>query len=216
MCSEEYWNNYKTVLRYAKLEAPDNIRDFFIKEKMQYKKVLDLGCGAGRNTELLVRLGYDVYACDYSLKMVEYTKKRLSQYYDITDMEKRITRQDMLELCYKKEKFDYVLANGVFHTLSSEEKLKIAVKQVSRIMKRDGKLYLNIFINDNLDYKKVIKVNENVYKTKNNLTVLLLSKERIIDILDENELYLDGNLQIYCMEKLDIKFYSALGCFVKK
>ena len=78
--------------------------------KNSNKKVLDLGCGAGRNTELLVELGYDVYACDCHEKMVDYTKIRLKKYYSDEEIEKRIIKEDIINLAYEKKQFDYILS----------------------------------------------------------------------------------------------------------
>jgi len=38
---------------------------------LEIKRVLDLGCGAGRNTQFLFEYGFDVFACDYYDGMVK-------------------------------------------------------------------------------------------------------------------------------------------------
>jgi malonyl-CoA O-methyltransferase len=43
----------------------------------QYQTILELGCGTGKNTGLLVQLGEQVYALDFSIGMLEQAKRKI-------------------------------------------------------------------------------------------------------------------------------------------
>ncbi|WP_237738267.1 MULTISPECIES: class I SAM-dependent methyltransferase [unclassified Caldicellulosiruptor] len=58
----------------------ENLCKLFLKYIPEGGKILDLGCGSGRDTKYFLEKGYDVVAVDGSIEMVklstEYTGKR--------------------------------------------------------------------------------------------------------------------------------------------
>jgi len=90
------------------------LHKFFTMISTKGAKVLDIGCGAGRNSLMLHKLGFDIYGCDFNKKMVQATKTRLPK-----SLNKKIIISNMINLPYKNNFFDFVISNGVFHNARS-------------------------------------------------------------------------------------------------
>ena len=78
-CDRKHWNKKYREKRFF-LKWPDEMVVRFIAKYMNKSKdtrVLDLGCGSGRHSELLANNGYQIYGCDISKNSIEITKKRL-------------------------------------------------------------------------------------------------------------------------------------------
>lgn len=98
----------------------------------------------------------------------------------------------MDNLPYKKDCFDFVISNGVFHNATSYEQLYKAINESCRVLKRGGELVLNIFINDNR--KKVGEPTKKkyVYLTKEKLPIVLVKISELIKIFSLNGLELES------------------------
>jgi len=102
---------------------------------LKNKNVLEVGCGAGRFTEVLLKSGANVHSIDAS-KAVEYNfknnKKKSKKF--------QIAQADLFNIPYKDESFDYVICIGVLqHTPSTDKSLKSLWKKV----KPGGKLLVD-------------------------------------------------------------------------
>jgi len=192
MCEKviiSFWNNPKQVMRFAKEKPSKYLLTFFSKiPDPETKKVLDLGCGGGRNTEMLSMLGFSVYACDLHKAMVNFTKKRMMKLNKKTA--KKIILASMLSLPYSDNKFDYIISNGIFHNTSSLKELKMAIKESARVLKNYGCLVLNMFSSKTIDpHLKPMKNRDSAYITSQGLPLILIPKELLIKILATNKLY---------------------------
>jgi glutamate/tyrosine decarboxylase-like PLP-dependent enzyme/ubiquinone/menaquinone biosynthesis C-methylase UbiE len=174
----KFWNDNRTIREFSEY-PPDNYwKKILMKvNNKKRKKALDLGCGGGRNTELLADLGFDTYACDYYEGMVEATKSRLKK-------KAKVTQADMKRLPYDTDFFDVVVANGIYHNLNSPENLYSAISETMRVLKRGGHLLVNIFTSDNLDNKSLTKKGKYLFETKNGMNMVLLSKKEIIETFE--------------------------------
>ncbi|MDD5086016.1 MAG: methyltransferase domain-containing protein [Candidatus Omnitrophica bacterium] len=98
--------------------------------------VLDLGCGTGRCSIPLAASGKTVIGVDISKEML---KKAICKSKDSVpaNMPEYIMA-DAENLPFKEAIFDAIIGFGILHHVSSPER---AMKQVSRVLKNDGKFY---------------------------------------------------------------------------
>ena len=74
---ENSWSDLTRAESYSKLEFPNTYylayRDLpdIIAEHVRGKRALDFGCGTGRSTRFLKKLGFDVIGIDISGDMLE-------------------------------------------------------------------------------------------------------------------------------------------------
>ncbi len=100
-------------------------------ERLRDKKVLEIGCGMGFHTELMVRAGAIVTSIDISDTSVMATRTRLS----IKDMDVTVAQMDARNLDFDDESFDFVWSWGVIHHSAWTSTI---VKEISRVLKDDG------------------------------------------------------------------------------
>jgi SAM-dependent methyltransferase len=96
------------------------------------RRALDLGCGTGKSTEQLLRLGYSVVACDISEQMIRQARRNLPRHADsffVADM------RDLPPL----GPFDLVLClDDAINYLLSREELVETFAGVARVLDPEG------------------------------------------------------------------------------
>ena len=111
---------------------------FVIRNIPRGSKVLDIGCGMGLLSQKLARRAVAVTGIDLSEQDIERAHKG--------NINKRVTFDVMNgeDLKFEPEIFDIVVSRFVFHHLNEE----IAQKQISRVLKKGGKLIVIDIINE--------------------------------------------------------------------
>jgi SAM-dependent methyltransferase len=196
---KSFWNDGEVVKSFQSQPTSDYWVDYFTKFKNKKRKILDLGCGGGRNTQMLFDLGFDVFACDFYTGMVDATKKRLLELgYRNNSVDKRVINARMDHLPYESESFDFVLSHGVYHNAFSVKEFAETINESSRILKTGGRLCFNLFSSHYLgkDFRKVTG-KHNLFVTGENLRMILLSKKEFINISAKYGLFLDGEILEY-------------------
>jgi len=196
--AREYWNSKNIVDFFSQCEPPKYWHEFFssIQERC-HKKVLDAGCGGGRNLAMLLKLGYDAVGCDLHENMVQAAQKHIEPIIGLGKARQRVLRANICHLHYEDGMFDFVLSNGVLHNVGNLHEFVCAVKEIARTLKADGTLAFNIFTNSCIDINLLGTNTEYLYITPDNLDMLLLAKEHILKILEEHHLVLQGEIVEY-------------------
>jgi ubiquinone/menaquinone biosynthesis C-methylase UbiE len=106
------------------LEMPTTLK---LLGSVRGKKILDLGCGPGIYTRILVDKGADVKGIDFSEKEIEIARKEVP--------EAQFMVGNIETLPYKDSEFDIVLSTLVIEHLKSWDK---TLRQIKRVLKKDG------------------------------------------------------------------------------
>ncbi|MGB9681565.1 MAG: class I SAM-dependent methyltransferase [bacterium] len=133
------------------------------------KRVLDLGCGIGRNSIFLSQMGFEVYACDLSESGID----RLNRTIKERGLSIVTTIADMHSLPYESKYFDALLAFYViYHT--DKEGIKEVISEIYRVLKDGGEAFLtfnskkgasfNNPVNQRIDENTIIRMDSEVEK----------------------------------------------------
>ncbi len=100
------------------------------------KRILDLGCGSGDFSHSLCEQGADVTGVDISSKWIDICKK---EYGDVKNLEFFVADgSDLNQL--PDNNFDFVVMNMVLLNVPEIDKVEKIFKEVSRVLKRSGRL----------------------------------------------------------------------------
>ena len=149
-------------------------------------KVLDLGCGSGRFSETMEEKNIEYVGTDNSEKFIEIAKKRYPNL--------KFLLAEAKNLPFPENYFDKVYAIALFHHLPSKEYRIQVLKEIKRVLKKEGLLILTVW---NLWQKR---------KTKK-----LIFKHALLKILGKSKLDFKDILMDWGGEK-NIFFH----CFTKK
>jgi len=97
-----------------------------IGKEIRNKMVLDVGCGDGVLSYLLVKRGAKVVGIDTSQNAIEFAKKKCKR----MDKNLKFIIASVYALPFKERKFDYVVSADVIEHLEYPEKMTIEIKRV--------------------------------------------------------------------------------------
>ena len=133
-------NSAETAERYDSISG--GIRKYFATSFVQKSKVLDIGCGSGRDLQILKSMGFDVRGVDPCKEFVDIIKSNKQ------DLQEKVIVDSLPNLSQIKDnEFDGVLCSAVLMHLP-EEQLFDTSFAIRRILKENGRLLLSIPLED--------------------------------------------------------------------
>ncbi len=136
---EEIWKN-------PSIESYYLVNRWLSQEK---KAFLDLGCGLGRHSILFGKNGFNVSCFDKSEEAI----KRTREWAESENLKFDYKIGDMLKLPYSEEQFECIYCRNVIsHT--DTEGVKQIVKELYRVLKKDGECYLTLCSKDTWGFKQ--------------------------------------------------------------
>lgn len=117
---------------------PDkHVIDFLDFYKFTHKiRALDSGCGHGKNSKHMIKIGYNVFGIDISKSAVNYAQKN--------NPGGNFSVQDVKKLNFKNSSFDVIIDGGCFHVNPPLFRGAI-LAEYDRILKKSGKLFFRLF-----------------------------------------------------------------------
>jgi ubiquinone/menaquinone biosynthesis C-methylase UbiE len=119
-------------------EKPWKEAEFLVKDYVKEgEKILDFGCGAGQWYEFFKEKKVQYFGVDFSEKLIEVAKSKYP------DANFRVI--DGINLPFESEFFDKVYAIAVLHHLPSEKIRILVLKEIKRVLKKEGILILTVW-----------------------------------------------------------------------
>ena len=165
--------NHASELLTLKYETADvsNIHNLLLNTFNQEYKLLEIGCGSGRDTSYMIKNGYDVIGIDGSIKMIEEAKKLHPELYS------KIFHKILPNDLDFNDKFDGIYSIATLMHLSQID-LEKTILNIYNLLNTNGKFLMSVslFRND---------INKNGFDEKGRF-FLTLSKNEWISVLENN------------------------------
>jgi len=139
------WSAPGTVAGFAQA-APNAVLMRYALERLSrsaHGRVLDLGCGAGRNAVPLAQSGWQVTGIDSSRPMLEGAAQRARH----AGLEQRLglALATMERLPVRERSFDLVIAHGIWNLARSAAEFRSAVREAARAARPGAGLFVFTF-----------------------------------------------------------------------
>ena len=177
----EIWNKVYSSDASFFGDVPSNFglnrREEFKKHRV--KKLLELGCGQGRDTTFFASNDIDVVAIDSSRVAIDALSK-------IT-REKNLTIKPMIHnasegIPFNGSYFDALYSHMFFNMRFTDDQFKYLFAEVNRVLKNRGLNLFSVRSDNDAMYKKGAEVEKNIFDI-NGFEILFFTKSDVEDIL---------------------------------
>jgi demethylmenaquinone methyltransferase/2-methoxy-6-polyprenyl-1,4-benzoquinol methylase len=147
---------YDKGIKILTLGKIDKAYDRLVENINKDDRVLDIGCGTGMLSFRAVLQGAIVTGIDINPEMLEIAKKRIEEV-EVKDkiefLEMGVAEMDRFE----SDSFDVIMSGLCFSELSEDE-ISFTLKQVKRILRKEGKFLLADEIKSRSIFKRIINL----------------------------------------------------------
>lgn len=128
---------------YEEVDSYKNTYEYFIDGVADYKRwkdkrILEIGCGLGKDFSRFAQAGADATGIDMSFTSIGLTKRRLGLF----GLKGNLYLADAENLPFKSGVFDMVFSWGVLHHTPGTE---TAVNEIHRVLKTNGKAIIMLY-----------------------------------------------------------------------
>lgn len=109
--------------------------DNFIDKLEKDSKLLDIGCGTGRNTNYV----------NVNITGIDISEEQIKQCKSNGNINNNYIIADMCKMPFENNSFDNIISIASFHHLSSEKRRKQALFEMNRVLKKGGRVLLSVW-----------------------------------------------------------------------
>lgn len=146
-------------------------------------RILDAGCGSGRNLVYLLRSGYEVYAIDRSEAAILEVQRLGATY--ATDWTSEQARVEPVEqMSFADASFDFVISSAVLHFADNEAHFEQMVNELWRVLAPGGKLFARLASSIGME-SSMQPIGDGRYLLPDGSRRFLVNEERILGLTEQ-------------------------------
>lgn len=137
------WSRPDTVQGFVQSPPNQALMQVARQEWRAPARLLDIGCGAGRNAVPLAQAGWWIAGTDLSLAMLTAAAARVAE--DSLQSRLHLLLAPMERLPFASGTFDFVVAHGIWNLARTGRGFRDAVKEAARVARPGAALFLFTF-----------------------------------------------------------------------
>lgn len=157
--------------------------DQFLKGRLKVDdKILDAGCGSGRNIKLLINEGFSVFGIDVNAAVIDELKA------NYPELQENFANSS-IEKFDSTEKFDFIICNAVLHFAKNHEEFDRLFNKLISLLNDNCTLFVRM--TTDIGVKDLLTENNNgVYNLPDKTTRYLITNDKINSLLLAHSLVL--------------------------
>lgn len=148
----------------------------------QTDKILDAGCGTGRNLHWFLKEKMDVYAIDQNPESIIELKNAHPEL-----PANRLQNCTVEQLPFEEDFFDHIISSAVLHFASGASQFNNMVAEMVRVLKPGGSLFIRMTSNIGIEHM-VRHIKDGVYIIPDHSKRFLLTRPILSDIVQQHPL----------------------------
>ena len=146
------------------------------------EKILDAGCGNGRNLIWFLKNDFEMYAVDKDTMSIYYLESAYPHF-----NKERWQVAEIDKLPFGNNFFDHMISSAVLHFAKSVSHFKNMLAEMVRVLKPDGSLFIRMTSDIGIE-KKVKHIENGVYHIPDGSIRFLLTPALLKEAMHENNL----------------------------
>ena len=152
------------------------ILDQILKERYQPKeKILDVGCGNGRNLKWFYNNGFEIHGIDTNQDQLQFCKELY------VAQQANFVQSSIKQMPYTPNSFDHLICNAVLHFAEDLNEFLQMFEELLRVLKPKGSLFIRVASNFGIE-NQLEFINNGVYKLPDGSTRFLLTPQILADL----------------------------------
>lgn len=137
------WDQAGTVEGFVRSSPNGTLLQVAARECRVSARLLDIGCGAGRNAVPLATSGWEVVGTDTSQPMLTAAAARVAD----AELQDRLqlVRAPMHQLPFLSDSFDFIVAHGIWNLARSGREFRTAAQEAARVARTGCALFVFTF-----------------------------------------------------------------------
>jgi len=169
-------NHLNTLLGQTDIYLLDQILKGRYTEK---DKILDAGCGPGRNMHWFLQNNFDIYGIDQNEESI-----RLLRINNPGIPESRFRVSSVEKMPLPDNHFDHVISSAVLHFATGTGHFRNMLQEMLRVLKPGGSLFIRMTSDIGIEHK-VILISNGVYDIPDGSRRFLLTRKLLADCMQD-------------------------------
>lgn len=151
-------------------------------------KILDAGCGEGRNTIYFLKEGYQIFGVDrdpVAIKMARIQAQTIRQDYDIHRFQTALVE----DMPFHKEAIDAIVSSAVLHFARDTAHFNQMIDEMMRILKPGGLLFLRMTTGFGGILQESTSRGEGLYLLPDGSERFILTEELLAEMQHKHQLH---------------------------
>src|SRR3989338_7727823 len=133
---EQIWNKIASDWNKYRQNPIQEVAEFLKNKK---GKLLDLGCGSGRN--MIKQEGLEYYGCDFSEHMLKFAQEKSRK----LEIKAKLSKCNADKLGFDDEFFDVAIFISTLHCIENETLRKKSLQELFRVLKPEAEAMISVW-----------------------------------------------------------------------